>query len=85
MNDIIKDILSENFTRRQYVVYGIVAPLVLVLVCGLAGSLARRKKGGWLKGSNENDSVALRAEATMAKCNVGARKGNMRFESSTSH
>lgn len=35
-----KDILSENFTRREYVVYGIVAPLVLVLVCGLAGSLA---------------------------------------------
>ena len=34
-----KDILSENFTCRDYVVYGIVAPLVLVLVCGLAGSL----------------------------------------------
>ena len=34
-----KDILSENFTRRDYVVYGIVAPLVLVLVCVLAGSL----------------------------------------------
>ena len=35
-----KDILSENFTRKEYVVYGIVAPLVLVLVCGLVGSLA---------------------------------------------
>ena len=35
-----KDILSENFTRREYLVYGIVAPLVLVLMCGLAGSLA---------------------------------------------
>ena len=35
-----KDIMSENFTRREYVVYGIVAPLVLVLVCGLVGSLA---------------------------------------------
>lgn len=34
-----KDITSENFTRREYVVYGIVAPLVLVLVCGLVGSL----------------------------------------------
>jgi hypothetical protein len=34
-----KDILSENFTRKEYVVYGIVAPLVLVLLCGLAGSL----------------------------------------------
>lgn len=35
-----KDIMSENFTRREYVLYGIVAPLVLVLLCGLAGSLA---------------------------------------------
>ena len=35
-----KDILSENFTRKEYVMYGIVAPLVLVLVCGLVGSLA---------------------------------------------
>jgi len=35
-----KDIMSENFTSREYVVYGIVAPLVLVLVCGLVGSLA---------------------------------------------
>jgi hypothetical protein len=35
-----KDILSENFTRREYVMYGIVAPVVLVIVLGLAGSLA---------------------------------------------
>ena len=35
-----KDIMSENFTKNEYVVYGIVAPLVLVLLCGLAGSLA---------------------------------------------
>jgi hypothetical protein len=34
-----KDIMSENFTRKEYVVYGIVAPLVLVLLCGLAESL----------------------------------------------
>lgn len=34
-----KDIMSENFTLMEYVVYGIVAPLVLVLLCGLAGSL----------------------------------------------
>ena len=33
-----KDIMNENFTRREYVVYGIVAPLVLVLLYGLAGS-----------------------------------------------
>lgn len=35
-----KDIMNENFTRKELVVYGIVAPLVLVLACGLAGSLA---------------------------------------------
>jgi len=35
-----KDIMSENFTRKEYVVYGIVAPVVLVLVMGIAGSLA---------------------------------------------
>ena len=35
-----KDVMTENFTRKEYVVYGIVAPLVLVLVCGLVGSLA---------------------------------------------
>lgn len=35
-----KDFNSENFTPREYVVYGILAPLVLVLMCGLAGSLA---------------------------------------------
>ena len=34
-----KDIMNENFTRKELVVYGIVAPLVLVLICGLAGSL----------------------------------------------
>ena len=33
-----KDIMSENFSRMEYVVYGIVAPLVLVLLCGLVGS-----------------------------------------------
>lgn len=35
-----KDIMTENFTRKEFLVYGIVAPLVLVLVCGLVGSLA---------------------------------------------
>lgn len=35
-----KDVMTENFTRKEFLVYGIVAPLVLVLVCGLAGSLA---------------------------------------------
>ena len=35
-----KDVMNENFTRKEFLVYGFVAPLVLVLVCGLAGSLA---------------------------------------------
>lgn len=35
-----KDIMSENFTRMEYVVFGIMVPLVLVLLCGLAESLA---------------------------------------------
>lgn len=33
-----KDIMSEKFTKKEYVVYGIVVPVVLVLVCGLVGS-----------------------------------------------
>ena len=33
-----KDIMSENFTRREYVLYGIVAPVLLILLCGLVGS-----------------------------------------------
>lgn len=35
-----KDILSENFTRKEYVMYGIVVPVVLVLLCGMVGSMA---------------------------------------------
>lgn len=31
-----KDIKSENFTRKEIVIYGIIAPLALVAVCGLA-------------------------------------------------
>ena len=31
-----KDIKSENFTRKEIVIYGIIAPLALVLVCWLA-------------------------------------------------
>jgi len=35
-----KDIMSEKFTKKEYVLYGIVAPLVLVIAGGMAGSLA---------------------------------------------
>lgn len=32
---MMKDILSENFTRRELVVYGIIAPLALIAACVL--------------------------------------------------
>ncbi len=31
-----KDILSEDFSTRDYVLYGVFAPLVLLAVCVLA-------------------------------------------------
>ena len=31
-----KDIKCENFSNKEIVIYGIIAPLVLVAVCGLA-------------------------------------------------
>ena len=31
-----KDIKSENFSNKEIVIYGIIAPLALVAVCGLA-------------------------------------------------
>lgn len=37
-----KDIKSENFTRKEIVIYGIIAPLALILVCGLAEWLSNQ-------------------------------------------
>ena len=34
-----KDIKDENFSKREYIVYGIVTPLVLVGIMALAGWL----------------------------------------------
>lgn len=31
-----KDIMSEHFTRKEIVIYGIIAPVVLVAACMLA-------------------------------------------------
>lgn len=36
MKNLIEDIKSENYTRTEIVIYGIIAPLALVAVCGLA-------------------------------------------------
>ena len=37
-----KDIKSENFTRKEIVIYGIIAPIALILVCGLAEWLSNQ-------------------------------------------
>lgn len=34
---IEKDILSEEFTTKEYVVYGIIAPIALIVLMGIAG------------------------------------------------
>ena len=31
------DILNENFTKREYLVYGILAPLGMIAIIGLVG------------------------------------------------
>ena len=36
-----KDIKSENFTRKEIIIYGIIAPIALILVCGLAEWLSK--------------------------------------------
>ena len=33
---MMKDILEENFTNKEYVVYGILAPFALILLMGFA-------------------------------------------------
>lgn len=35
-NLLQKDILSENFTRRELVIYGFFAPMALIAVCIMA-------------------------------------------------
>lgn len=36
MNDFIKDFRDEGFTRKEFIKYGIIAPLVLIALCLLA-------------------------------------------------
>ena len=36
MNDIIKDFRNEGFTLREFIKYGIIAPLGLIAFCLLA-------------------------------------------------
>lgn len=34
-----KDIMDDHFTRKEYIVYGILAPIALVAIMALAGWL----------------------------------------------
>ena len=36
---LAKDIMDEHFTRKEYFVYGILAPIALVAIMALAGWL----------------------------------------------
>lgn len=36
---LLKDIKDENFSKRDYIVYGILTPIVLVGIMALAGWL----------------------------------------------
>lgn len=36
MNDIIKDFRNEGFTVKEMVMYGIIAPMVLIALCLIA-------------------------------------------------
>lgn len=33
---MMKDFQEENFTLKEWIIYGVVAPLALILLCGLA-------------------------------------------------
>ena len=37
INTMEKDVRKDTFTKKEMVVYGIIAPLALVLIMGLAG------------------------------------------------
>lgn len=39
LNIMGKDIMDEHFTRKEYVIYGILTPLVLIGIMALAGWL----------------------------------------------
>lgn len=36
-----KDYMSEGFSKREWVIYGIIAPVVLVIGCVIADGIAR--------------------------------------------
>lgn len=40
MKEIIDDIKAENFTKKEFIVYGIIVPLALVAATMIGGMLA---------------------------------------------
>lgn len=40
MKEIIDDIKAENFTKQEFIVYGVIVPLCIVLVAMIGGLLA---------------------------------------------
>jgi hypothetical protein len=38
MRDFFNDLMCEEFTKREVVLYGFVAPIVLIIVCLLVGA-----------------------------------------------
>lgn len=40
MKEIIDDIKAENFTKKEFVIYGIIVPLALVAATMIGGLLA---------------------------------------------
>lgn len=40
MKQILEDIKAENFTKREFIVYGIIVPLAFVAISILGGLLA---------------------------------------------
>lgn len=40
MKQIIDDIKAENFTKKEFIIYGIIVPLGIVVVAMIGGLLA---------------------------------------------
>lgn len=37
MKEIIEDYKRDQFTEEEWVVFGIIAPLLFIIICGLVG------------------------------------------------
>ena len=39
MNDILKDFKDDNFTKKEFIIYGVIAPLLFISLCLFASVL----------------------------------------------